>query len=51
MGGTDIDIGLIVNLSMFIEEECMAGLGSVERALNHKHFQMMEKGKFNSLLP
>ena len=45
VGGTDINIRLLVNLRRFIEEECISGLCSVERggALTHKHFQMMVK--------
>ena len=51
MGGLDSDIGLLVNLRRFIEEECIADLRSVERggALTHKHFQMLVKGNFSSL--
>ena len=52
MGGVDVDVGLLVNLRRFIEDHCFAGLCSVERggALTHKHFQMMVKGNFTSLL-
>jgi hypothetical protein len=31
MGGRDVDIGLLVNLRKFIEDECIVGLCSVER--------------------
>jgi hypothetical protein len=43
-------LALLVNLRKFIEEECMAGLCSMERggALTHKHFQMVMKGHFSS---
>lgn len=52
VGGTDVHIGLIVNLRKFIEGQCIVGLCSVEResALMHKHFQMVIKGNFTSPL-
>lgn len=51
MGGMDVDIGLLVNLTKFIEDECIARLCSMGRggALTHKHFQMVLKGNFTSL--
>ena len=52
IGGLDFDIGLLVNLRSFFEEQCIASLRFLERggALMHKHFQMLVKGNFNSLL-
>lgn len=52
MGGVDVDIVLLMNLRRLIEDHCIARLCFVERggALTHKHFQMMVKGNFSSLL-
>ena len=52
MGGVDIDVRLLVNLRRFTKENCIAGLCLVERgsALTQKHFQMVVRGNFNSLL-
>ena len=52
VGGMDVDVGFLVNLRRFIEEECMIALCSVEQGgvLTDKHFQMMVvKGDFSSL--
>lgn len=52
VGGMDVDVGFLVNLRRFIEEECMIGMCSVERGgvLTDKHVQMMVvKGNFSSL--
>lgn len=48
----DINIGLLVNLRKFIENECMVGLCYVEHggALTHKHFQMFVRGNCSSIL-
>lgn len=48
MGGTDVDIGLLVNLRKFIEDECMCSMGR-GGALTHNHFQMFVNGNFISL--
>jgi hypothetical protein len=52
VGGKDIDVSLLVNLRRFIEENCSVGLCLVERggALTHKHFHMVVKEDFSSLL-
>lgn len=49
--GDQFEIGLIVKLRNFIEEECMVGLYYVEHniALAHKHFQVVVKGNSSSL--
>lgn len=52
LGGMDVDIALLVKLKRFIKEQCIIGLCFVERVgvLTHKHFRMMVKGNFASLL-
>jgi hypothetical protein len=48
IGDMDIDIGVLVKLRKFIEEESMVSLCFVDcgTALTHKYFQMVMKGKF-----
>lgn len=51
MGGMDVDIRLIIKLRMFIKEECIMALCSMEKggALMHKHFEMVMKGNCTRL--
>lgn len=46
VGGTDMDIRVIIKLRKFMKEECIVVLCSMERggALTHKHFQVIVKG-------
>lgn len=53
VGGVDIDVRLLVDLRKFIEENCIAGLCSVERggAVMYKHFQWVVRGNFTDVEP
>lgn len=42
VGGINIDVGPLVNLRKFVEDECMK-LGG---ALMHEHFQTVDEGEY-----